>query len=156
MILLVITSAILGAAGAAYAMHSSPPNQNRNESVAQTRQPAAAKPQTNQQPQPGRMFIVGRVLDPQGKPVANASVMAYARIPVAGTASGRRTLGPVPIGTALTDGSGTFRLDASRTSSTRNDSFGAAAFAPGFGTAGLRSIPTSINPPPTSRFVPNK
>ena len=30
-------------------------------------------------PAPGRMFVVGRVLDPQGKPVPNASVMVYAR-----------------------------------------------------------------------------
>jgi len=32
-----------------------------------------------QKPAPGRMFVIGRVLDPQGKPVPNAATMVYAR-----------------------------------------------------------------------------
>ena len=41
---------------------------------AATRPPAAARPANAA---PGRMTVVGRVLDPQGKPVPNASVMVY-------------------------------------------------------------------------------
>ncbi len=40
---------------------------------------AAKKDDGHDKPAPGRMFVVGRVLDPQRKPVANASVMVYAR-----------------------------------------------------------------------------
>ncbi len=51
----------------------------------------AAKPENTQQPlAPGRMFIVGRVLDPEGKPVVGATVMAYARVPVPGHADDLR------------------------------------------------------------------
>ena len=72
--------------------------------------PVAAKPaDANPKPAPGRMFVVGRVLDPQGKPVPNATVMVYARSgDRAGHAycrieldcdrigAGQRRLGPVP------------------------------------------------------------
>ena len=33
----------------------------------------------NSKPAPGRMFVVGRVLDPNGKPVPRATVAVYAQ-----------------------------------------------------------------------------
>ena len=56
----------------------------------------------NAKPAPGRMFVVGRVLDPQGKPVANAVTMVYAALkqPWRQTYAGWR---PEPIGTARSD-----------------------------------------------------
>ena len=133
-VLLVVALAFLGAAGAAYAMRSPTPQEEPKSAIAKPEQRLAAKPENTQQPAaPGRMFIVGRVLDPEGEPVAGATVMAYARIPLPGHADDMRTLDPVSIGHAQSDGSGKFRLDAARTSSSRNDGFGAVAFGPGFG-----------------------
>ena len=40
---------------------------------------AAKADDANPTPAPGRMFVVGRVLDPQGKPVPGAAVMVQAR-----------------------------------------------------------------------------
>ncbi len=104
------------------------------------RPPAAPQPQiaaklndTVPAPAPGRMFVVGRVLDPQGKPVPNASVMVYARSVAAGRGISDRFY-PTEIGRATSDDSGRFRLDAPRTSSSRHTDFGAVALAPGHGT----------------------
>ena len=48
--------------------------------IGQQQATPAAKPEVaSQRPAPGRMFVTGRVLDPQGKPVPNAAVMIYAR-----------------------------------------------------------------------------
>jgi hypothetical protein len=68
-------------------------------------------------PAPGRMFVAGRVLDPQGNPVPNAAVMVYARTKLPGRIS---DFHPAPIGHGAGDGSGRFRLDAPRTSSSRH------------------------------------
>ena len=55
--------------------------------------PVAAKPDdANPKPAPGRMFVVGRVLDPQGKPVPGATVMASARPKLSGRAVGTRRM----------------------------------------------------------------
>jgi len=55
---------------------------------------------------PGRMLISGRVLQPQGKPMPNATVMAYVQ---------RSLLAKQVIGQTQGDGSGLFWLDAPRT-----------------------------------------
>ena len=68
-------------------------------------------------PAPGRMFVVGRVLDPQGIPVPNATAMVCAGSKALGKLPGRSGVNLVPIGDARADGSGRFRLDAPRTSS---------------------------------------
>jgi hypothetical protein len=39
----------------------------------------------------------------------------------------------IPLGDARADGSGRFRINAPRTSSTRHEDFGAVAMAPGYG-----------------------
>ena len=57
--------------------------------------PPAAKPEV---PGPGRMFVTGRVLDPQGKPVPNATVMVNARIKMSSRVDQMASWHPVPIG----------------------------------------------------------
>ena len=87
-------------------------------------------------PAPGRMFIVGRVLSPQGEPVPNATVMAYAQ----------RNSPRQVIGHAQSDGSGLFRIDAARSSTARNESIGAAALAPGYGVGWVELDPAADRP----------
>ncbi len=73
-----------------------------------------------------------RVLDPQGKEVAGATVMVYAANKQGG-ASDRPTMVPVTIGQESSDRSGRFRIDAIRTSSAKHHRVGATAIAPGYG-----------------------
>jgi hypothetical protein len=98
---------------------------------------ASASPQpkdASPDPGPGRMVVTGRVLDPEGKPVPSAMIVIHAR-------NMGRALRPdwlrmrlIPLGESRADGSGRFRLDAPRTSSSRYDAdLGAVALAPGFG-----------------------
>ncbi len=97
-------------------------------------------------PAPGRMFVVGRVLDPRGNPVPGAAVMVQAR----GTTSGRVPLmlrfKPIRLGGGRTDGSGRFRVDAPRTSSIRHDEFLAIAMAPGHGVGWVTLDPDDDQP----------
>ncbi len=97
-------------------------------------------------PAPGRMFVTGRVLDPQGNPVPNATVMASARARAIGAAIGLEALSSDPIGHASSDSSGRFRLDAPRTSSSRYDQFTAIAMAPGHGVGWVDLDPDADRP----------
>jgi RNA polymerase sigma factor (sigma-70 family) len=97
-------------------------------------------------PAPGRMIVVGRVLDPQGHPVPNASVMVYGAPKYGGERPGGDA--PAPIGEAVCDGSGRFRLDAPRISSSTHHMVGAAALAPGYGT-GWVGLDTDVDQPAT-------
>jgi RNA polymerase sigma factor (sigma-70 family) len=85
-----------------------------------------------QPPTPGRMIVVGRVVDPQGKPVPNAATMVYAPLKQPGRAEQLDFI-PWAIGQAQSDGSGRFRVDAARTSSSTHEEAGAVAIAPGYG-----------------------
>ena len=119
--------------------------------------PATAKPNdAHDKPAPGRMFVVGRVLDPQGKPVPNASVMVYARFTAIRLDAPAGRLYVTEIGHASSDGLGRIRVDVPRTSSSRNDELGVVALRPGLARAGPSSTPTPWSPPPTSRFGPSK
>ena len=74
-----------------------------------------AKPDdTEPKPAPGRMFVTGRVLDPNGKPVPGAAVVAYARARnvFQGPLPNRANAGDAPLGETRADGSGSFRIDA--------------------------------------------
>ncbi len=137
----VLTLLFLGtiASGAVF-VSQAPARQTGKPDLRQT----AAKPSdVNPKPGPGRMFVVGRVLDPVGKPVPGASVMVYARsimtfnkeILVAGRSDLKE------MGRAAGDGSGHFRAEVSRTSSSRNDAFGAVAVAPGYGAGWVELDP---------------
>jgi protocatechuate 3,4-dioxygenase beta subunit len=95
--------------------------------------PSQGRKDVNVAQAPARMFVTGRVLDPQGTPVPNAAVMIHARN-YRRAAFNQSRLKLTPIGKARTDGSGRFRIDAPRTSSWRYDEdLGAVAMAPGFG-----------------------
>jgi RNA polymerase sigma factor (sigma-70 family) len=101
-----------------------------------------------QRPGPGRMFVVGRVLDPQGKPVPNAMTMVYAGIKRPGSRGMSEKLLPKAIGQASSDGSGRFQVDAQRTSSSRHHRVGVVALAPGFG-AGWAEFDLDADQPST-------
>ena len=105
-------------------------------------------------PAPGRTIFVGRVLDPQGKPVPNASVMVYAAPKQSEGRPGEDA--PAAIGRAACDGSGRFRLDAPRISSSTHHMVGAAALAPDPAPAGSIWTSTPIRRPPTSRSDPRR
>ena len=109
-------------------------------------QVATNQDEVNPKPAPGRMFVLGRVLDPTGKPVPNASVMASARSKAIGASIGLAVLSSEPIGHASSDGSGRFRVDAPRTSSSRYDRFSVLAVAPGYGI-GWVDLDPDINEP---------
>jgi RNA polymerase sigma factor (sigma-70 family) len=117
------------------------------------RQPDAPRPQvaarpddTTQRPAPGRMFVVGRVLDPQGKPVSDAMTMVYAAIKNPGSGRLRGNVIPTAVGQARSDGSGRFQIDASRTSSSRHHQVGAVAVAPGYGAGWAELDPDAGKP----------
>ncbi len=105
-------------------------------------------------PAPGRMFIHGRVLDPRGKPVAGATILAYARGKIR-----RRflvVLSPAAIGETRSDESGRFRLDAARTGSSQHESAGAIATAPGFGAAWVELDPDDEKPQADITLLPEQ
>jgi len=97
-------------------------------------------------PGPARMFVVGRVLDPQGKPVPNAMTMVYAAIKQPGSRGLLEKMRPSAIGQARSDGSGRFQVDASRTTSARHHQFGAVASAPGYGAGWVELDPGADRP----------
>jgi hypothetical protein len=108
----------------------------------------AKKPDTaSPTPAPGRMFVVGCVFDPQGKPVANASVMVYARSTGLQMPTSFERAYPKEIGRATSDSSGRFRADVPRTSSASYDEFGAVALASGYGAGWVDSLDPDIDQP---------
>ena len=84
-------------------------------------------------PTPGRMFVVGRVLDPQGRPVPSASVMVYGALKNPGRQDQFGGSAPMGLGRTNVDSSGRFRLDMPRISSSTHFGAAAAAIAPGYG-----------------------
>jgi len=108
--------------------------------AATNREPAAARPA------PGRMLVTGRVLDPEGMPVSNATTMVFARFKEPGRGVSLEHMSPAPLGEAIGDRSGRFRLDAPRTASSRNDLFGAVALAPGYGVGWVELDPDAEQP----------
>ncbi len=87
------------ATGAGYLTHSLARDDGPGTDLHGQRQVTAQV--AHQSAAPGRMFIVGRVLSPQGEPVPNATVMAYAQ----------RDSPRQVIGHAQSDGSGLYRID---------------------------------------------
>ncbi len=107
-------------------------------------------------PAAGRMFVTGRVLDPTGRPVPGATVALYARrITFGMTPTASRSI-QRPIGDARADGSGRFRIDAPRTSSSRHDRFGAIALAPGHGIGWVELDPDDDPPAADITLLPEQ
>ena len=100
----------------------------------------------NLKPGPGRMVVVGRVLTPTGSPAPNAMVMIYASLKWAGRGDGLIEMSPFAVGQAASDGSGRFRLDAMRTTTSRHYQVGAVAIAPGYGAGWVELDPDSGQP----------
>ncbi len=114
--------------------------------------PIATKPDDAiPKPAPGRMFVVGRVLDANGKPVPGATVAIYARSLAQRRAprcwEGGRSRSVTPARTARA-GSGSMRpVRHRRATSCSAPSPWHRAMVP----AGSSSTPTTISPAPTSR-----
>jgi hypothetical protein len=108
----------------------------------------AKKPDTaSPTPTTGRMFVIGRVFDPQGKPVANASVMVYARSIGLRIFDPAERAYPKELGRASSDSAGRFQADIPRTSSSSHDEFGAVALASGYGAGWVGSLDTDSDQP---------
>jgi hypothetical protein len=96
---------------------------------------ASAQPKdASPDPGPGRMLVTGRVLGPEGKPVPNAMIVIHARNTARALRPDWLRMRLIPLAESRADGSGRFRIDAPRTSSSRYDAdLGALALAPGYG-----------------------
>ncbi len=126
---------------------SRPGHEGRARADGRPAPPVAAKPDdANPKPAPGRMFVVGRVLDPDGKPVPGATVMVYAPSLAARRSPHLSRRGPGPDRRRRADASGRFRIDAPRTSSSHHDAFGAVALAPGYGAGWVELDPDDDQP----------
>ena len=97
------------------------------------------------------MFVTGRVLDPQGKPVPNATVMVHARLKMSSRVDQMVSWHPVPIGHGGSDRSGLYRFDAPRISSAQYDSSALSPWRRATVPAGSGSTSTPISRRPTSR-----
>ena len=73
--------------------------------------------------------------------------MVYARSTNARLDSPAERLYPKELGRAISDGSGRFRVEIARTSSSREDSFGAVALAPGYGTGWVDGLDPDAEQP---------
>ncbi len=132
--------------GAGLLSHSPAPGQVEPRPAPAPGLQVAAQPDDVPRPAPGRMFVVGRVLDPQGKPVPHATTMVYASLKWPGRGDRLAPMWPAAIGKARSDGSGWFRLDAPRISSARHDQTGAVAIAPGYGAGWVELDPDADQP----------
>src|SRR5262249_37337804 len=92
------------------------------------------RPQAKADPHPpAQMTVVGRVLDPDGKPVKGAlvDVVGALRAPWVGASEDRSSF--QVLGQAESDADGRFQFEAARTTSARVPEILAIAAAPGFG-----------------------
>jgi RNA polymerase sigma factor (sigma-70 family) len=138
-----LTACGAGVLGHSFGVFAKGPDASENRSpVAVVPQPAKAN---EDRPGPGRMFVVGRVLDPHGKPVSNASVMVHSRSKMRKVGS-RFEIARIPMGHADSDEVGRFRVDSPRGSSSQHEDFAAVALAPGYGVGWVDLDPDSEQP----------
>ena len=146
--LICLTIVLVGALGssAGFLARALAGNEESKASFVRQTSDASVSSDANQKPAAGRMFVVGRVLDPQGKPVAGATVTASVRIKFSETTLGSERPTLSEIGHVDADGSGRFRVDAPRTSSSRNDALLVTALAPGYSVGWLKIDPDADQP----------
>src|SRR5262249_19153718 len=130
-----MTILFLGAVAAGVVGRGSPDPVQPPDRRAPAREAARPEPSPPDatRPAPGRTFVVGRVLDPDGRPVPNATVSVASRRKLLFAGMNSEGIYPSPIGHAASDASGQFRLDAPRTSSAHHSQPVTTAIAPGFG-----------------------
>jgi RNA polymerase sigma factor (sigma-70 family) len=166
------------ACGAGYAMHALPAFAQswKGESPGELRRMAArteprppelsqgGSPTGNkgQRAGPGRMFVVGRVLDPAGNPVKGATVELVARVREA-LAGARMDYEPFTVlGLGETDAGGGFGLEVPRTPSmglhNHTGSFDLMALAavPGFGLGWAELNPSAPQPAGRIQLCPER
>jgi RNA polymerase sigma factor (sigma-70 family) len=97
-------------------------------------------------PAPGRMFVIGRVLDPDGKPVNGAAVdlVGIPRTPWVGASVEGYEF--TALGLGETDAGGRFRVEATRTSSANFRELSMLAAAPGRGIGWANLNPDAEQP----------
>ena len=135
----------------------------RNENslaLAAQKPPIAAKPDdANPKPAPGRMFVVGRVLDPDGKPVKGAAVDLLTmprKFRVGASATDAYFTNYTMLGQGKTDGDGRYRLQTPRTSWTEYRDLIAVGSAPGFGLGWADLNPDAGTPGAEFRLRPEQ
>ncbi len=102
------------------------------------------------------MTVVGRVLDPSGKPMAGVPVDVVGRPRLPWVPNRPERVKRVLIGRGETDADGRFRFDASRTAATRYFEVDAVAAAPGFGLGWARVNPDAEQPAIEIRLRPEQ
>jgi hypothetical protein len=102
------------------------------------------------------MVVAGRVVDPEGKPVSDATIMVYAHHKAPGRGGEFDQGGPAAIGQTRVNSSGGFHLETTRTSSSRYYEVGAVALAPGFGTGWVDLSPDAEQPIAEIRLLPEQ
>jgi protocatechuate 3,4-dioxygenase beta subunit len=126
-----------------------------NAAWPEPRRPVVPRPPD--QPVSGRMFVVGRVLDPDGKPVRGAVVDVYTRFRTANVGAGDEAREKLTLlGQGRSDDDGRYRLDAIRTASTRVYQVSAVAAAPGYGLGWAVLNPDAQEPAAEIRLLPER
>jgi beta-lactamase regulating signal transducer with metallopeptidase domain len=103
-----------------------------------------------------RMIATGRVLDPDGKPVKEATVEIIGRRRTVLVTTTETSEGRELVGRGETDGDGRFRIDANRTSSDHFFNVHALAAASGFGTGWAELNPDAEQPAADIRLRPEQ
>ncbi|WP_406699206.1 sigma-70 family RNA polymerase sigma factor [Singulisphaera sp. Ch08] len=118
---------------------------------------SAAPPNSAKVPNAGRMTVTGRVLDPQGKPAANAqiSIIGRSRSPESGIDVQKNPY--ILLGQGTTDGDGQFRVEASRVSSARfHEVYALAGTSPRSGFGSVKLDPDAEHPAAEFRLRPEQ
>jgi RNA polymerase sigma factor (sigma-70 family) len=124
-------------------------------SVPQTRVAVNPK-ETSKAPAEGRMIVLGRVLDPDGKPVKGAFVDLVAAPRRAEVGASDASVDFALLAQGETDDGGGFRLEAPRTASTRFFEVIALGAAPGFGLGWAGLNPDADQPGAEIRLRPEQ
>jgi RNA polymerase sigma factor (sigma-70 family) len=93
-----------------------------------------------------RMTVTGRVLDPSGKPVPGAGVVIVLRWRLSDRPTLTSNVGQITGHDGRCDGSGRFRIELPRTSTSRHDDAVIAATAPGYGIGWTELDPDAESP----------